>query len=130
MPTQPSRRSAAVLISLLLAACATSKQAILPQGLPSMQEVYERHFDNRRLRNDPGESLREQATDSQHAAAVPAAVQTSAQQVFTRLPNPDLVLYVYPHLAGEEGVPVPGYATRFPLYERVEYALPGESGGR
>ena len=45
---------------------------------------------------------------------------------FPRLPNPSLVMYVFPHLAGQERTPVPGYATTFPLYERVEYALPGE----
>jgi conjugative transfer region lipoprotein (TIGR03751 family) len=45
---------------------------------------------------------------------------------FPRLPNPTLVMYVYPHLAGPARVPVPGYATTFPLYESVEYALPGE----
>ena len=35
-------------------------------------------------------------------------------------------MFVFPHLAEREGVPVPGYATTFPMYERVEYALPGE----
>jgi conjugative transfer region lipoprotein (TIGR03751 family) len=35
-------------------------------------------------------------------------------------------MYVFPHLAGTERTPVPGYATTFPLYEGVEYALPGE----
>ena len=46
--------------------------------------------------------------------------------LFPRLPNPTLVMYVFPHLAGETQAPVPGYATAFPLYEQVEYALPGE----
>ncbi|MGH2708017.1 MAG: TIGR03751 family conjugal transfer lipoprotein, partial [Actinomycetota bacterium] len=50
---------------------------------------------------------------------------TEIEALFPALPNPELVLYVYPHL-GEDGAPVPGYATAFPLYERVEYALPGE----
>ena len=45
---------------------------------------------------------------------------------FPRLPNPTLVMYVFPHLAGAERVPVPGYATTFPMYRQVEYALPGE----
>lgn len=45
---------------------------------------------------------------------------------FQRLPNPDLVMYVFPHLAGTDPVPVPGYSTVFPLYQRVQYALPGE----
>jgi conjugative transfer region lipoprotein (TIGR03751 family) len=47
---------------------------------------------------------------------------------FPRLPNPSLVMYVFPHLAGPERTPVPGYATTFPMYERIEYALPGEVG--
>ena len=46
--------------------------------------------------------------------------------LFPRLPNPTLVMYVFPHLAGEAQAPVPGYATAFPLYEQTEYALPGE----
>jgi len=46
--------------------------------------------------------------------------------LFPRLPNPDIAIYVYPHLATKNQVPVPGYATVIPLYERVQYALPGE----
>lgn len=46
-------------------------------------------------------------------------------QRFARVPNPDLVMVVFPHLAKGQ-YPVPGYVTVFPMYERVEYALPGE----
>ena len=46
--------------------------------------------------------------------------------LFPRLPNPDIYIHVLPHLATEARVPVPGYTTAVPLYERVEYALPGE----
>ncbi len=35
-------------------------------------------------------------------------------------------MYVVPHLAGTDPVPVPGYTTVFPLYQRVQYAMPGE----
>ncbi|MDH4709749.1 TIGR03751 family conjugal transfer lipoprotein, partial [Pseudomonas aeruginosa] len=45
---------------------------------------------------------------------------------FKRLPNPDLVMYVFPHLAGSDPAPVPGYTTVFPFYQRVQYAMPGE----
>ncbi|MYI90026.1 MAG: TIGR03751 family conjugal transfer lipoprotein [Gammaproteobacteria bacterium] len=44
---------------------------------------------------------------------------------FPRLPNPTIVLYVFPHLS-LEGTPVPGYSTTFPMYETIEYALPWE----
>jgi conjugative transfer region lipoprotein (TIGR03751 family) len=45
--------------------------------------------------------------------------------LFPRLANPTLVMYVFPHLAAG-GVGVPGYATLFPMYTHVIYALPGE----
>ncbi len=45
---------------------------------------------------------------------------------FSVLPNPVLVMYVYPHLSGVEGTPVPGYTTKFSMYEKPEFALPGE----
>jgi len=48
---------------------------------------------------------------------------------FPRLPNPTLVMYIFPHLSGNERTPVPGYVTTFPFYEKVEYALPGEVPG-
>ncbi|GKS87282.1 TIGR03751 family conjugal transfer lipoprotein [Acidovorax sp. SUPP1855] len=47
------------------------------------------------------------------------------RQRFVRVPNPDLVMVVYPHLA-RGTYPVPGYVTTFPMYEQTFYALPGE----
>ena len=45
--------------------------------------------------------------------------------LFPRLPNPTIVMYVFPHLS-EEKTPIPGYSTVFQLYERDHFALPGE----
>ncbi len=47
---------------------------------------------------------------------------------FPQLPNPNIVMYVYPHQAGTgyNLTPVPGYSTVFPLYQHVHYAMPGE----
>jgi len=61
----------------------------------------------------------------------PAYARTAANELellFPRLPNPDVYIYVPPHLATELRIPVPGYTTAVPLYDRVEYALPGEGG--
>lgn len=52
--------------------------------------------------------------------------ENELQVLFPRLPNPTLVMYVNPHLS-MSGDPVPGYSTAFPLYDRYEYALPGET---
>lgn len=54
-------------------------------------------------------------------------VDNELDTLFPRLANPDLVIYVYPHLATRTRAPIPGYSTVIPLYERVEYRLPGES---
>ena len=53
--------------------------------------------------------------------------RSELDNLFPRLENPDLVIYVYPHLATRTRAPIPGYTTVVPLYERVEYRLPGES---
>lgn len=45
---------------------------------------------------------------------------------FSRVPNPDFVMVVFPHLSRGK-YPVPGYVTVFPMYEQADlYALPGE----
>ena len=61
----------------------------------------------------------------------PGYARTAANELellFPRLPNPDVYIYVPAHLATELRIPVPGYTTAVPLYDRVEYALPGEGG--
>jgi conjugative transfer region lipoprotein (TIGR03751 family) len=45
---------------------------------------------------------------------------------FKKLRNPALVLYVYPHFAGSDEVPIPGYHTVFNAFERDHYVLASE----
>lgn len=86
----------------------------------------------RRQLLDARQSLRRPLTEADVEAAPTEQMRytrTARNEVyrqFHRLPNPDLVMYVYPHLAGTDPVPVPGYTTVFPLYQRVQYAMPGE----
>ena len=112
--------------------CATKDQ-ILPQDGPTMKEVYDRHFhlSGADDSTDSGPVEWEPASRSVRADLI-GYTRTAADEISNRfpiLPNPLLVMYVFPHLAGPGGNPVPGYATSFPLYERVEYALPGEVEG-
>lgn len=51
--------------------------------------------------------------------------ESEISQQFPRLPNPDMVMYVFPHLA-EGNSPVPGYSTVFSFYSQTQYAMPGE----
>lgn len=117
-------------ISLALGGCASTKESVLPQDGPSMKAIYDAHFEGLGA-DDPYVLRRELGTrplgdDDVDLAGYSRTAHTELETIFPRLPNPTLVMYVFPHLAGSERVPVPGYATTFTLYERVEYALPGE----
>lgn len=55
--------------------------------------------------------------------------RTQANEInnlFPRVHNPNVVMYVYPHLTGKGAnkVPVPGYSTVFSLYKQVHYKMP------
>ncbi len=123
-----------ILISALglisLAGCASTKEAVLPQDGPSMKAIYEGHIqemnaqDPLTIRQELGDRSILSGDSVLEGYTRDAANEIDA--IFPRLPNPTLVMYVFPHLAGKEAVPVPGYATAFPMYERTEYALPGE----
>ena len=139
--TDLSRGLVLVLIIAVLAGCATSKEKLLPHGDNTMMDVWQQNAGDggggtgqvaRRQLLDARQSLRRPLTDADIQAA-PAeqmrytrTARNEAYRQFQRLPNPDLVMYVYPHLAGTDPVPVPGYTTVFPLYQRVQYAMPGE----
>ena len=139
--TDLSRGLALVLAVAVLTGCATSKEKLLPHGDNTMMDIWQQNAGDgggsagqvvggQLL--DARQSLRRPLTDADVQAA-PAEqmryTRTARNEVhrqFQRLPNPDLVMYVYPHLAGTDPVPVPGYTTVFPLYQRVQYAMPGE----
>ena len=119
-----------VSISLLVGGCASTKEAVLPQDGPSMQAIYDAHLEEMAAR-DPQALRAELGTQPLKSGDTSLEGYTrdahnEIETIFPRLPNPTMVMYVFPHLATDERVPVPGYATTFPMYERVEYALPGE----
>lgn len=128
-----------VVAVMALAGCATSKEKLLTHDGDTMLDIWNRETGGaagggRATREllDARQTLRRPLTDAdvQAAPGVQSPYTRTAQneiyRQFHRLPNPDLVMYVFPHLAGTDPVPVPGYSTVFPLYQRVQYALPGE----
>ena len=138
----------ALLACALLAGCASTKDQVIPSGGPTMLEIYRAHQMRSGIDERPGSELRrpapravagdDAAKDGGDAALMPVSTRPAAagyarqeaaalDQRFGRIPNPDLVMYVFPHLS-PSGAPVPGYVTVLPMYETVEYALPGEVG--
>jgi conjugative transfer region lipoprotein (TIGR03751 family) len=126
------------LLVTALSGCATSKEKLLTHGSNTMLDIWNRNTSSQPLNApatrqllDAREALRRppMQADEQPVTVNAEYTRTARNEIdrqFHRLPNPDLVMYVFPHLAGSDPVPVPGYSTVFPLHLRVHYALPGE----
>ncbi|TGC14773.1 TIGR03751 family conjugal transfer lipoprotein [Escherichia sp. E4385] len=121
-----------VLAALLLVGCSTSKDEILPPGDGTMLDLWQNKASSARTTTEARSILRRGLTDAEMANrqtledSYTRDAQNEIQQLFPRLPNPDMVIYIYPHMAGNEPAPVPGYSSVFSFYSRVQYALPGE----
>ena len=115
----------------LLAGCATSKEELLPAGNSDMMAIWSGRQADPTVTEAARSVLRrgltnEEAARRQQANTAYTRTQHSEiHQQFPRLPNPDMVMYVFPHLSAGN-LPVPGYSTVFPFYHQVQYALPGE----
>lgn len=119
-------RAALLLITAGLASCTAlaPRESPLPKDGPDLVEVYRNHLSAEGIESrSPRERLPLRAPED--LAGQRRTDLDPMQQRFQRLPNPDLVMHVFPHLARGR-YPVPGYVTVFPMYERVEYAMPGE----
>jgi len=119
-------------IALLGAGCSTSKDELLPHGDKNMMDVWNQGSSgsssaSNRLLLDARQDLRRPLeVQGEDKTRFTRTAQNEIYSQFKRLPNPDLVMYVFPHLAGSDPAPIPGYTTVFPLYQRVQYAMPGE----
>ncbi len=115
--------------SLLTAACSHVAGNIIPDNGPTMENIYDdlgdptatanndavKHFTN----TSPTVKSRQLAAHS--SSLLPSSV---GSPTFSLLDNPELKLYIFPHLAGAEMLPIPGYWTAFSAYPRNYYALP------
>lgn len=120
-----------LILTLLLAGCSTSKDEMLPPGDSSMLELWNDGASATHATGESRTTLRRPVTDSERVISQQTresysrTQENEIQQTFPRLPNPDMVMYVFPHLV-DGNTPVPGYSTVFPFYGQVQYALPGE----
>ena len=138
------------VILLGMAGCASGpgESDLLPDEGPTTLQLYERHLAGEPLSGAssapgdaaaPSPSGRPRHPRHRAGSRCPAArsrkpptpkpagsraALDDLQRDFQRVPNPEILGYVYPHRA--EGMPVPGYYTAFPLRDGLHYAEPGE----
>ncbi|PID63418.1 MAG: TIGR03751 family conjugal transfer lipoprotein [Gammaproteobacteria bacterium] len=114
-----------------LAACAHSPKQVIRQGEgPTVVEILQGTggdvAESETARHTEQDIVRRPGTTSAGHAGYARTALNETRQLFPVLPNPTILLYVHPHLATSEQMPVPGYTTAYSLYERQQYALPGE----
>lgn len=117
-----------LLLSLLLAACSSSKGKLLPdEGATTAELMSSTHYRQEAVYYGGEKAdylgiplVSGYRPKNQYTHAHVAELQRDFHQV----PNPQIVAYVYPHLVGN--LPVPGYFTVFNLYDTTHYALGAE----
>lgn len=109
-----------MLVPVLLSGCFKSR---LPESQLEMAEIYNGTTDSA-FAQSPA-SLRRVHDAGTDLAPYTREAATELSTRFPRVPNPTLVMYVFPHLARD--MPVPGYVTTFPTWESAPFALPGET---
>ncbi|EHP1066185.1 TIGR03751 family conjugal transfer lipoprotein [Escherichia coli] len=119
--------------AVLASGCSTSKEELLPAGEQTMLEIWQGQAGGGSARSavTARDTLRRPLTETEQQDAAQTdrsysrTQESEISQQFPRLPNPDMVMYVFPHLA-EGNSPVPGYSTVFSFYSQTQYAMPGE----
>jgi conjugative transfer region lipoprotein (TIGR03751 family) len=129
-----------ISFAVLLAGCSSTSPNVVPSTGPDTLDVYQNHVAGLKTKptvpeQDQESAQVEQTVSSRHARSVGQGdhdlagftrdANNEISLTFPQLPNPELVIYVFPHMS-TKGRPIPGYTTSIRMYEKDEYALPGE----
>jgi len=122
-----------LLSTVSLTACHGVAGNVIPEAGPSMEDVYDgvsvsenvtHSSDSRdKTTEDDLDNIRQTKSTDSHTNRTNISTLNS----FHKLPNPELQLYIYPHFAGNDQIPIPGYYTEFNVYEKTHYALIAET---
>lgn len=125
---------AIAMLMLAINGCARSPKRVIKQSGATTIDI---------MRGDAGEVAEAKALENSKGSVSRPSELTSlghtgytrdaineVRQLFPTLPNPTIALYVHAHPVLDpntgETLPVPAYTTAFPLYSRVQFAMPGE----
>lgn len=101
-----------VLLISIISGCSSSPDPIeLSQQGQKVKEVYQEHLWGAGQAND-------------NVRILYRPVDGGVKQA-SRLPNPDLTMFVYPHRSENNGVIIPSYEFKFPMFRKVHYKVGG-----
>ena len=120
-----------------LSGCMTpGKHMLPPGGAMTMPQIYQVESGMNRA-GAAQQSMKYRVADTQrvqtslpvtHYAAFTATSRNEVSNMFKQIPNPEIPIYIYPHLvrSDHESFPKPGYSSVFFLYRRNQFAMPNE----
>ncbi|NQY36339.1 MAG: hypothetical protein HRT37_15460 [Alteromonadaceae bacterium] len=109
-----------LLLWISLSGCASQNPFEMAQHGPTMKDHYQTHM------SGGTESTGVPIDQIDRALENDLNYRHVNERAYKRLSNPELEMFVYPHRVTSHGIVVPGYTIRFPMYEKVHYALPGD----
>jgi conjugative transfer region lipoprotein (TIGR03751 family) len=115
--------------SFLLVGCASHIDKVVPKNLPTMKQIYDEKAGNggtALLRQREADIRARPISGSEDYLSELPPRAAQIEHLFPALPNPELYMYVRPHVIGSSGAAVPAYMTRFTMYDRTHYAMPNE----
>lgn len=111
--------------------CASHIDKVMPKNMPTMDEIYDEKNGNKHSKamlRRTAEIQSRLVSEHEQVSDLPPSM-LHVRELYPKLPNPEVFMYVKPHPSGQSGAVIPGYYTRFSMYERDYYALPSESLG-
>lgn len=124
----PRRLAAISLISLGLSGCVSNAEQVMATDRTMQDVVAEVYGDQAQAFDARSEVSREIGEGISDLSGYTRDALNETRILFPKLPNPELAMYVYPHMT-EDGTPIPGYTVPLQMYDRTPYAMPGETGG-
>jgi conjugative transfer region lipoprotein (TIGR03751 family) len=121
----------AFFMLLLAVGCSSHIDKVTPKNMKTMDQLYDEKtgaVSSEKVRRRTAEIQARPLSSREKINTLPPLIQ-HVKELYPKLPNPELFMYVKPHVTGESGMVVPGYFTRFTLYEKTHYAMPGEALG-
>jgi len=117
-----------VVIVVGLIGCTHPRHILRNDGVTMRDLIVDgQRVDSRTSQPRGSDALRRESKPTRSVESYTRNSLNEIDQLFPTLPNPEIAIYIFPHLATKDRVPVPGYTTSIYLYTADEYALPGES---
>ena len=117
-----------VTLLLLTGLMGCSTSITPPPDEPTMAEAYQMALRDQTGTGNSSENVLDTARAQSDAVSFKAhqVPALSGADDFALIPNPPILVFIAPHVAGRGQLPIAGYWTKLPMYTQNYYALPGE----